>query len=167
MLEIFGSIISGFAHPIKPEHVTFLRKVLMPLHGTEELETYHPQLAYCVLQFVSKSAGPSVDAANGHASHVVSEIVLNGLLRYWPKCNSTKEVMFMNEFEEVIDALSYDAFAQFRTVSHLTAAFCPVRARIPWGAAVRGDVCGVLRSWGQKNRWCTKSRENSPSPLPL
>ena len=32
LLEILGSIINGFALPIKPEHRQFLAKVLLPLH---------------------------------------------------------------------------------------------------------------------------------------
>eukprot|EP00036_Acanthoecidae_sp_10tr_P009738 CAMPEP_0182918936 /NCGR_PEP_ID=MMETSP0105_2-20130417/2379_1 /TAXON_ID=81532 ORGANISM="Acanthoeca-like sp., Strain 10tr" /NCGR_SAMPLE_ID=MMETSP0105_2 /ASSEMBLY_ACC=CAM_ASM_000205 /LENGTH=559 /DNA_ID=CAMNT_0025056061 /DNA_START=227 /DNA_END=1906 /DNA_ORIENTATION=- len=114
MLEISGSIISGFALPIKAEHITFLRKVLMPLHGTAELETYHAQLAYCVLQFVQKSAGRPAAGSPQPPSESVTNIVMDGLLRYWPKCNSTKEVMFMNEFEEVIDALREDSFERCR-----------------------------------------------------
>ena len=32
LLEILGSIINGFALPLKEEHKIFLLKVLMPLH---------------------------------------------------------------------------------------------------------------------------------------
>ena len=50
LLEILGSIINGFALPLKDEHKAFLLKVLMPLHKVKSLSVYHPQLAYCIVQ---------------------------------------------------------------------------------------------------------------------
>lgn len=54
LLEILGSIINGFALPLKQEHKTFLTRVLMPLHKPLFITTYHPQLVYCVIQFLEK-----------------------------------------------------------------------------------------------------------------
>ncbi|KAF8636602.1 hypothetical protein AX17_003412 [Amanita inopinata Kibby_2008] len=90
LLEILGSIINGFALPLKEEHKTFLTRVLLPLHKVKSLQLYHPQLAYCVVQFLEKDP-------------TLGEEVMMGLLRYWPKVNSTKEVMFLNEVEEILD----------------------------------------------------------------
>ncbi|KAK3824800.1 MAG: protein phosphatase 2A regulatory B subunit [Benniella sp.] len=92
LLEILGSIINGFALPLKEEHKTFLSKVLLPLHKARSLTLYHPQLAYCVVQFLEKD--PSL-----------TEEVIHGLLRFWPKVNSPKEVMFLNEIEEILDVI--------------------------------------------------------------
>ncbi|KAF9179223.1 hypothetical protein BGZ51_007145 [Haplosporangium sp. Z 767] len=92
LLEILGSIINGFALPLKEEHKTFLTKVLLPLHKAKCLTLYHPQLAYCVVQFLEKD--PSL-----------TEEVIHGLLRFWPKVNSPKEVMFLNEIEEILDVI--------------------------------------------------------------
>lgn len=33
-----------------------------------------------------------------------------GLLRYWPKVNSPKEVMFLNEVEEILDVIEHNEF---------------------------------------------------------
>ncbi|KAJ7097995.1 protein phosphatase PP2A0 B subunit gamma isoform [Mycena belliarum] len=90
LLEILGSIINGFALPLKEEHKTFLTRVLIPLHKVKSLSLYHPQLAYCVVQFLEKDPA-------------LAEDVMMGLLKYWPKVNSPKEVMFLNEVEEVLD----------------------------------------------------------------
>lgn len=90
LLEILGSIINGFALPLKEEHKTFLTRVLIPLHKVKTLSLYHPQLAYCVVQFLEKDP-------------YLAEEVMLGLLKYWPKVNSPKEVMFLNEVEEVLD----------------------------------------------------------------
>ncbi|KAJ9128308.1 Serine/threonine-protein phosphatase 2A 56 kDa regulatory subunit delta isoform [Naganishia onofrii] len=97
LLEILGSIINGFALPLKEEHKTFLTRVLIPLHKAKSLALYHPQLAYCVVQFLEKDAS-------------LTEEVLMGLLRYWPKVNSPKEVMFLNEVEEILDVIEAAEF---------------------------------------------------------
>jgi serine/threonine-protein phosphatase 2A regulatory subunit B' len=92
LLEILGSIINGFALPLKEEHKIFLTKALIPLHKVKCLGLYHPQLAYCVVQFLDKD------------SSLTEEVVL-GLLKYWPKVNSPKENMFLNEVEEILDVI--------------------------------------------------------------
>ncbi|CAG8728770.1 3850_t:CDS:10, partial [Funneliformis caledonium] len=101
LLEILGSIINGFALPLKEEHKTFLTKVLIPLHKVKSLTLYHPQLAYCVVQFLEKD--PSL-----------TEEVICGLLRYWPKVNSPKEVMFLNEIEEILDVIEPQEFVKIQ-----------------------------------------------------
>ncbi|RKP13494.1 phosphatase 2A regulatory B subunit-domain-containing protein [Piptocephalis cylindrospora] len=101
LLEILGSIINGFALPLKEEHKVFLTKVLIPLHKVKSLSLYHPQLAYCVVQFLEKD--PSL----------TQEVVM-GLLRYWPKVNSPKEVMFLNELEEILDVIEPSEFYKVR-----------------------------------------------------
>jgi serine/threonine-protein phosphatase 2A regulatory subunit B' len=72
LLEILGSIINGFALPLKEEHKVrwcfcfgffarsltsaadalqlFLQRALMPLHKPKCVAMYHQQLAYCVTQ---------------------------------------------------------------------------------------------------------------------
>ncbi|XP_065168427.1 serine/threonine-protein phosphatase 2A 56 kDa regulatory subunit gamma isoform-like isoform X3 [Atheta coriaria] len=92
LLEILGSIINGFALPLKEEHKVFLLRVLMPLHKVKSLSVYHPQLAYCVVQFLEKD--PSL-----------TQPVIKSLLKYWPKTHSPKEVMFLNELEEILDVI--------------------------------------------------------------
>merc|ERR1712128_415217 len=79
LLEILGSIINGFALPLKAEHKQFLVRVLIPLHKVRCLSLYHAQLAYCVVQFLEKDA-------------TLTEQVIKGLLKFWtsdlqPTCN--------------------------------------------------------------------------------
>lgn len=92
LLEILGSIINGFALPLKEEHKVFLVRVLLPLHKVRCLSLYHPQLAYCIVQFLEKEP-------------LLTEEVVMGLLRYWPKINSTKEIMFLNEIEDIFEVI--------------------------------------------------------------
>ena len=53
LLEILGSIINGFALPLKDEHKTFLQRALIPLHKPKTLAVYHQQLAYCITQVIN------------------------------------------------------------------------------------------------------------------
>merc|ERR1719476_531445 len=99
LLEILGSIINGFALPLKEEHKMFLLRVLLPLHKIKSLSIYHPQLAYCVVQFLEKDPA-------------LTEPVVSGLLKYWPKTHSTKEVMFLNELEEILDVIEHNEFSK-------------------------------------------------------
>jgi len=49
LLEILGSIINGFALPLKEEHIQFLEKALIPLHHPRGIQSYFQQLCYwCV-----------------------------------------------------------------------------------------------------------------------
>jgi hypothetical protein len=52
---------------------------------------YHQQLSYCITQFVEKDCK-------------LADTVIRGLLKYWPITNSSKEVMFLGELEEVLEA---------------------------------------------------------------
>ncbi|RZC60718.1 hypothetical protein C5167_022477 [Papaver somniferum] len=91
LLEILGSIINGFALPLKEEHKFFLVRVLIPLHKPKCIPMYHQQLSYCITQFVEKDCK-------------LADTVIRGLLKYWPVTNSSKEVMFLGELEEVLEA---------------------------------------------------------------
>uniref|UniRef100_A0A7N0V667 Serine/threonine protein phosphatase 2A regulatory subunit n=2 Tax=Kalanchoe fedtschenkoi TaxID=63787 RepID=A0A7N0V667_KALFE len=91
LLEILGSIINGFALPLKEEHKFFLVRVLIPLHKPKCIPMYHQQLSYCITQFVEKDCK-------------LADTVIRGLLKYWPITNSSKEVMFLGELEEVLEA---------------------------------------------------------------
>merc|ERR1719181_2433685 len=46
LLEILGSIINGFALPLKEEHRSFLIQALIPLHKVKSLGMFHQQLCY-------------------------------------------------------------------------------------------------------------------------
>nr|TKS13188.1 hypothetical protein D5086_0000055010 [Populus alba] len=91
LLEILGSIINGFALPMKEEHKLFLVRALIPLHKPKQISVYHHQLSYCIIQFVEKD-------------YKLADTVIRGLLKYWPVTNCQKEVLFLGELEEVLEA---------------------------------------------------------------
>lgn len=90
LLEILGSIINGFALPMKEEHKLFLVRALIPLHKPKSIAPYHNQLSYCVTQFVEKDFR-------------LADIVIRGVLKCWPITNCGKEVLFIGELEEILE----------------------------------------------------------------
>ena len=105
LLEILGSIINGFALPLKLEHKQFLCKVLIPLHKVRCLSLYHAQLAYCVVQFLEKDAN-------------LTEQVIKGLLRFWPKTCSQKEVIYIIHMQ--VKFIACQTFSMIFNVDHLS-----------------------------------------------
>jgi serine/threonine-protein phosphatase 2A regulatory subunit B' len=95
LLEILGSIINGFAIPLKPEHVQFLKRALIPLHKSEALAQYQQQLSYCVVQYVEKDPDTAIE-------------IIRGLIKYWPWLNSGKQVIMVNELEEILEFVGYE-----------------------------------------------------------
>lgn len=65
------------------------------------LSLYHAQLAYCVVQFLEKDAS-------------LTEPVVRGLLKFWPKTCSQKEVMFLGEIEEILDVIEPPQFIKIQ-----------------------------------------------------
>jgi len=90
LLEILGSIISGFALPLKDEHKDFLTKALIPLHKVKTLASFHQQLSYCMGQYVDKDPALAYD-------------VITSMLRFWPVSASSKQVVFINMLEETLE----------------------------------------------------------------
>jgi len=99
LLEILGSIINGFAIPLKKEHITFLENALIPLHKPRGVGLYHPQLAYCITQYVEKDPDTLVQ-------------VVKGMVKFWPWTCATKQVLFLNELEEILELCRGEQLAQ-------------------------------------------------------
>lgn len=99
LLEVTGTIISGYTSPLKKEHVEFLHTTLIPLHKATFYQLFASPLTYCVTQMVQKDKQ-------------LAEPVIKGLIRYWPQCNSTKELSFLEEFEDIVELLPMSAHAK-------------------------------------------------------
>lgn len=146
LLEILGSIINGFALPLKEEHKIFLVRILMPLHKVKSLSLYHPQLAYCIVQFLEKD--PSL-----------TEDVIMGLLRYWPKVNSQKEVMFLNEVEDIFEVMEPNEFLKIQI---------PLFAQLSKSiASPHFQVCEKVLAYWSNEYFLTLITENAEVILPI
>ena len=111
LLEILASIINGFTLPIRPEHRQSLEKSLIPLHKMRQYDEYSAPLSYCMTLFAQKD--PSLSSLVVFLSFIHSQIV-KGLLRYWPTGSSSKEVLFINELEDLMNQLSPSDLVPYR-----------------------------------------------------
>jgi len=111
ILEILGSIINGFALPLKDEHSIFLEKALVPLHKVSYLSSFHQQLSYCMMQYAEKDPR-------------LAEVLVQRLLLIWPCTQTTKEVLFLNEIEEVLEMMQPQDFAKVQVELFQRVALC-------------------------------------------
>lgn len=75
--------------------------VLIPLHKPKSLSVYHPQLAYCVVQFLEKEPP-------------LTEMVVTAIFKLWPKVNSAKEVLLRKDSSKFLDFLLSSAYSVFQ-----------------------------------------------------
>jgi len=90
LLDILASIISGFAVPLRDEHVIFFRNVIIPLHKVQTCSQFYEQLLRCSMLFLTKDRTLAIP-------------LLEGLLKYWPFANCVKETLFLTELQEVLE----------------------------------------------------------------
>jgi serine/threonine-protein phosphatase 2A regulatory subunit B' len=90
LLDILASIISGFAVPLREEHIIFFKTIIIPLHKVQSCYLYHENIVRASMLFLSKDPNLSIN-------------LVEGLLKYWPFANSAKEMMFLNEILEVLE----------------------------------------------------------------
>ena len=113
LLEILGAIINGFVLPLKNEHKLFFSEALLPLHKAATLSAFHSQLAYCTSQYVD--ADPDLAVT-----------VIKYLLKVWPVSRASKEILFLTEIEDIVDAVQPKVFVTvmkplLRKVAHCIA----------------------------------------------
>jgi len=101
LLEILGSIINGFALPLKDEHRDLLLKGLLPLHKVKSISIFDQQLIYCMCQYIEKDP------------RLAYEIVIM-LLQYWPSSGMAKQVLFLNELEEIVGQCQNEELTRLR-----------------------------------------------------
>lgn len=92
LLELYGSIINGFTLPLREDHITSLKRTLLPLLKVDnyDLTLFFPELSYCILQFLEKEP-------------TLYEEITFRVIQYWPHMCSSKQMMFIDLLEEIID----------------------------------------------------------------
>ncbi|KAA0045757.1 serine/threonine protein phosphatase 2A 57 kDa regulatory subunit B' beta isoform-like [Cucumis melo var. makuwa] len=112
MLEIWGSIINGFAVPLKEEHKVFLKRILIPLHKVKGMQNFNKQLGYCVYQFVEKESE-------------LGGFIVRKIMKYWPQANSQKEIKLIEELEDLVEKLDPKLYRDLALpfCSHMTKCF--------------------------------------------
>jgi serine/threonine-protein phosphatase 2A regulatory subunit B' len=111
LLEILGSVINGFALPLKEEHKDFLIKALIPLHKVKSLAAFHQQLSYCMAQYVEKDPRLAYD-------------IITSMLKFWPVSITSKQVLFLNELEETLELTQPPEFYRMQDQLFRRVALC-------------------------------------------
>lgn len=103
---------------------------------------------------------PSEEAAplTAVTRRVVSWQVVMALLKYWPKTHSPKEVMFLNELEEILDVIEPSEFVKIMEPLFRQLAKCVSSPHFQ----VRPAAGGGWRAAGGARR-----RRSSPASEPL
>ena len=94
-----------------PPTPKFLVRALIPLHKPKCVSLYHQQLSYCIIQYVEKDPETAI-------------AILNGFFRYWPWSCSSKQVLFLNELEEILELLGADQLRQISKTLFCNLARC-------------------------------------------
>lgn len=90
ILEIFASIINGFAIPLRAEHLEFLHSYLIPLLKSKHLPSFHSQLSLCILQYAEKD--PSLVAP-----------LVTAIIPLYSRTSSTKQCIVLLLMEELLE----------------------------------------------------------------
>lgn len=93
VLEIYASVISGFAMPLKAEHVQALNRVLLPLHKSVHYEVFYEGMIKCMRLFLYKDSS-------------LSSTIFPYLCKHWPFGSSVKEQVYLYELEELLCCVS-------------------------------------------------------------
>lgn len=130
LLEILGSIINGFALPLKEEHKLFLTRVLIPLHKVKSLSMYHPQLAYCIVQFLEKDASltEEVCPCNGSPLDSLADLRLRLCLvscGFGPRSTAPKRSCFSTRLRTSLKSWTRPNSPRSRNL-------CSINWRNPW-----------------------------------
>ncbi|EQC26029.1 hypothetical protein SDRG_16131 [Saprolegnia diclina VS20] len=100
LLEVFASIVKGFATPLLHDHATFMTKHLLPLLKPTSLPTYHQALLLCLSMYLEK------DPKTVHP-------ILAHTLKFWPWQATSKQILFLNTLEETLELTPIEELSTF------------------------------------------------------
>ena len=101
LLDIMASIISGFAIPLREEHVIFFKNIIIPLHKVQTSNLYFDNLIRCSMLFLTKDSSLSV------ANYVKETLFLQELPEVFEFCDVEKIQPLVNKlFKRVIRCIS-------------------------------------------------------------
>lgn len=96
LLWVMSSIFDQNISDVDDERREYLMKVLLPLHKVSSVSLFFTQLISAIELYVSRDAR-------------LIEPILVGIIRYWPKTCTIKEVMFLDAIDGYLDMIGpYD-----------------------------------------------------------
>jgi len=101
LLELASELSSEFTKPLVTDPKNILLRVLLPLHKLETFRDFQPQIVRCMKQYVERDARLSFD-------------ILTCMLRIWPVSPASKQVLFLDELEELLALMPQLQFRRLR-----------------------------------------------------
>jgi hypothetical protein len=111
LLTFVASFVRGFNSPLKPEHVSFYHRCVLPLHRLNCYSQFDMELTDLVVIYVTKS-------------HILLEPTVTYLLQHWPQSRRDKQPLFLMELETLVGTFethitSQMAIAVFKLVGKM------------------------------------------------
>ena len=97
--------------PVKQDHVKLLQSALIPLHKVKCMQMYHAHLVYCMAQYIEKEQRFAVP-------------IINGVLKFYPFGNTAKELLFLEELQELVEVLAPQTLAEVEVPIYQRLAQC-------------------------------------------
>ncbi|MEN2497052.1 MAG: Serine/threonine-protein phosphatase 2A 56 kDa regulatory subunit beta isoform [Marteilia pararefringens] len=101
ILDILSSIITGFVKPLKEEHKLLLKDGLVLLLKMPNLSQFDQKLSFALMYFCEKDSD-------------CLDIVLDSMLKYWPKTAPNKEQKFIYYLNELLIRCEEESLNKFR-----------------------------------------------------
>jgi serine/threonine-protein phosphatase 2A regulatory subunit B' len=100
ILEILGSIISGYAVPLRKEHKQFLIGTLLPLIQCSKFSEYQMELVVCFSEFIAKEP-------------MFAKEILIGIVSKWPiSGTAAKQVAFVELLDSILQITTSECFKE-------------------------------------------------------
>ena len=88
-----------------------LKSALIPLHKVKTMQMYHAHLVYCMAQYIEKEQRFAVP-------------IIGGVLKYYPFGNTGKELLFLDELQELVEVLNPQTLAEVEVPIYQRLAQC-------------------------------------------
>ena len=89
LLDVIISFVSGFAIPLRDEHISFFKEIIIPLHYLDSYKKFNLYLRDCALKFMIKEKKLII-------------LLLEGILSHWPFKDNKKQKLLYEEIKEII-----------------------------------------------------------------
>ncbi|KAB1269784.1 Serine/threonine-protein phosphatase 2A 56 kDa regulatory subunit delta isoform [Camelus dromedarius] len=127
--EYFTHSCDVVTKAIYPEAITMFSVNLFQTLPPSWNPTGAELVAYCLVQFPEKESS-------------LTELVIVGLLKFWPNTHSPKEGMLLNELEEILDATEHS-----ESIKVMEPLFCQLakNSKSHWNKTICGLTYNVLK----------------------
>lgn len=89
LLELFHAFTMSIHPPLPPQLISAFEKVILPLHLSSRMSSYHSQLTEFVLLMIKKNAS-------------LSNVLLKFLITHWPLTHDKKSELFIDEVAQIL-----------------------------------------------------------------